>query len=143
MAKTATTGTSVATLAFESTTFDVVTRNSQPWLRVGQIAQALGYTDERDCNKLHARNADEFTDSMTALVKLPTVGGEQLVRVFSLRGAHLLGMFSRTDKAAAFRKWVLDIMVKDMMSIANRNNNGQDCGNDESPLFFAMAGVER
>lgn len=61
---------------------------------------------------------------MTALVKLPTAGGEQQVRVFSLRGAHLLGMFARTDKAASFRKWVLDILdahvAQPTITLANR-----------------------
>jgi hypothetical protein len=30
------------------------------------------------------------------------------MRVFSLRGAHLIGMFSRTAKGEEFRRWVLD-----------------------------------
>ena len=47
---------------------------------------------------------------MTALVKMKTRGGEQEVRVFSLRGAHLLGMFARTDRAKAFRRAVLDVL---------------------------------
>jgi hypothetical protein len=50
---------------------------------------------------------------MTALVKLPTGGGEQETRIFSLRGAHLLGMFARTPIAADFRRWVLDILDKE------------------------------
>lgn len=97
-------------LSFETTTFDVVTRDNQPWLRSPQIAVALGYGRADRINELFASNAAEFSDSMTALVKLPTAGGEQLVRVFSLRGAHLLGMFARTEKAADFRRWVLDIL---------------------------------
>lgn len=97
-------------LSFETTTFDVVTRDNQPWLRVQQIAVALGYSRPDVLQQLYASNAAEFSDSMTALVKLPTAGGEQLVRCFSLRGAHLLGMFARTDKAADFRRWVLDIL---------------------------------
>lgn len=98
-------------LSFETTTFDVVTRNNQPWLRVHQIGEALGYQNPgRSLTNLFNANAAEFSDSMTALVKLPTAGGEQLVRVFSLRGAHLLGMFARTEKAADFRRWVLDIL---------------------------------
>ena len=32
------------------------------------------------------------------------------MRVFSLRGAHLLAMFARTPKAKEFRRWVLDIL---------------------------------
>lgn len=104
-------GGAAAALVFESTTFDVVTRDDQPWLRGLQVATALGYKNPaQDFKNLFDRNIAEFTPSMTALVKLETNGGIQEVRCFSLRGAHLLGMFARTDKAAAFRKWVLDIL---------------------------------
>lgn len=106
--------TSPCCLQFESVTFNVIDRNGQPWLRVGQIAQAFGYKDHRDCSKLYARNADEFSDSMCSVVKLPTAGGVQEVRIFSLRGAHLLAMFARTPKAQAFRRWVLDILDKEV-----------------------------
>ncbi|MDR3436416.1 BRO family protein [Telmatospirillum sp.] len=61
---------------------------------------------------LYQRRADEFTDDMTALVDLPTPGGIQRIRVFSPRGCHLIGMFSRTTKAKAFRRWVLDVLDK-------------------------------
>ena len=32
------------------------------------------------------------------------------MRIFSLRGAHLIGMFSHTKIAKDFRKWVLDVL---------------------------------
>ena len=47
---------------------------------------------------------------MTQLVEIQTAGGLQQVRVFSLRGAHLLGMLARTEKAKEFRRWVLDVI---------------------------------
>lgn len=101
-------------LSFRETTFDVVDRGSRElWLRLGQIAPALGYSDPRNLNALYASNAAEFTPSMTALVKLPTAGGVQEVRIFSLRGAHLLGMFARTERAAEFRRWVLDVLERE------------------------------
>jgi len=59
---------------------------------------------------LYRRHSDEFTPTMTRTVKLPTAGGEQSVRVFSLRGCHLLGMFARTPVAKEFRVWVLDVL---------------------------------
>lgn len=103
--------TQVSALTFHETTFDLVAHETgEPWLRVGQIAPALGYKDQRSLNALYAANAAEFTDRMTALVKLPTAGGMQEVRIFSLRGAHLLGMFARTARAAEFRRWVLDVL---------------------------------
>lgn len=60
--------------------------------------------------KVYQQRADEFTGTMTAIVELQTPGGIQRVRVFSLRGAHLLGMFARTERAKRFRRWVLDII---------------------------------
>ncbi|PAT30693.1 hypothetical protein CLI92_09300 [Vandammella animalimorsus] len=97
-------------LAFQGTTFDIVDRNGQPWLRAHQIGVALDYKRSDIIAKLYRANAAEFTDSMTAVVKLPTAGGVQDVRIFSLRGAHLLGMFARTARAAEFRRWVLDVL---------------------------------
>lgn len=99
-------------LAFHGTTFDIIDRNGQPWLRGPQIGDALGYqkAGRISIHKLYEANAAEFTASMTAVIKLPTAGGMQDVRIFSLRGAHLLGMFARTAKAAEFRRWVLDVL---------------------------------
>ena len=98
-------------LTFKTTQFDIVDRNNNPWLRGLQIASALGYKNpSADIANLFDRNSDEFTDTMTALVELETEGGKQQVRVFSLRGCHLLAMLSRTKIAKEFRKWVLDIL---------------------------------
>lgn len=100
-------------LVFQSTTFNVIDRAGRPWLRGRQIADALGYKRARDLNDLYTRNAEEFTDSMSAVVKLPSAGGLQSTRIFSLRGAHLLAMFANTSKAQAFRRWVLDILDRE------------------------------
>lgn len=100
----------VPTFQFNEVLFDVVDRDGQPWFQSRQLAQALGYQDEDSASKIYERNADEFTGSMTATVKL-TVGITPVnVRVFSLRGCHLLAMFARTPTAKAFRVWVLDIL---------------------------------
>lgn len=99
-----------AVLVFETTEFDVVDLHNVPWLRVGQIDLALGYQSEGSCRKIYERNADEFTDEMTQVIDLPTAGGVQPVRIFSPRGCYLLGMLARTEKAKAFRAWVLDVL---------------------------------
>ena len=99
-----------AILTFENTEFDVVDIHNVPWLRLPQIGVALGYENPYKLQQLHARNADEFTDEMTQVLELPTAGGVQLVRVFSPRGCYLLGMLARTEKAKAFRQWVLDVL---------------------------------
>lgn len=98
-------------LAFHNVQFDVVDRQGQPWLKANQIGLALGYADESSITRIYARNADEFTNSMTCSVKLTDQTSQMReVRIFSLRGCHLLAMLARTDVAKAFRKWVLDLI---------------------------------
>jgi len=107
-------------LSFRAVQFDVIDRSGQPWLRSQQISVALGYSRGDQAADLYARNADEFTDAMTAVIQLPDLqqrnsGAGQMreVRIFSLRGCHLLGMFARTKIAKEFRKWVLDILDRE------------------------------
>lgn len=102
-------------LTFRDTQFDITDRNGQPWLQAAQIANALGYAREDSISRIYSRNADEFTECMTQTVKLTVKGfgngnSEKEVRIFSLRGAHLLAMFARTEVAKEFRRWVLDVL---------------------------------
>ena len=102
-------------LSFRDVNFDITDIHGQPWLRSFQIGSALGYKNpSSDMAKLYDRNSDEFTDSMTQVIELPTAGGKQQVRVFSLRGCHLLGMLARTKVAKEFRRWVLDVLEKEV-----------------------------
>lgn len=101
---------SAPALSFQDTTFHPITRKGQPWLTAAEIGAAMGYLDDKSIHRAYARHSAEFTESMTGVVKLTTPSGEQDVRVFSLRGAHLLGMFARTERATEFRRWVLDIL---------------------------------
>ncbi|MBB3142830.1 BRO family protein [Halomonas organivorans] len=98
-------------MVFDGTEIELITLDGEVWARGTQIAHALGYRNaSRAVRDVYDRNADEFTDTMTAVVDLPTAGGVQKVRIFSLRGAHLFAMFARTPKAKAFRRWVLDVL---------------------------------
>ncbi|SEI41655.1 BRO family, N-terminal domain [Azotobacter beijerinckii] len=98
-------------LVFHHTQFEIVDRNGQPWLQAAQIAKALGYAREDAISRIYSRNADEFTPCMSETVNLTVSGNLQKeVRIFSLRGAHLLAMFARTDVAKEFRRWVLDVL---------------------------------
>ncbi|WP_337655378.1 BRO family protein [Bilophila wadsworthia] len=100
-------------LCFNDFTFSPVPRNNQPWFRSSEIATALGYAREDTLSRLYDRNADEFTSEMTQVVEnLDTVNLTVRVRIFSLRGCHLLAMFARTPVAKAFRRWVLDVIEK-------------------------------
>lgn len=104
-----------AALVFRDTTFHPVVRNNQPWLTAVDLAKALGYARVDSISRIYDRNKDEFTTAMTQTVKL-TVSGEinglqhKMMRIFSLRGAHLIAMFAKTKIAKEFRKWVLDIL---------------------------------
>lgn len=104
-------------MTFQGVSIKPLHRDGQVWIRLPEIGAALGYVDgTKALNNIFNRHADEFTDSLTRLVKLGTAGGKQLVRIFSLRGAHLLAMFARTDVAKAFRVWVLDILEREVSS---------------------------
>lgn len=70
-----------------------------------QIGDALGFKNHhQSVDKLHKSIADEFTEHMTQLIDPRTAGGLQKARIFSLRGAHLLGMLVKTVKAKACRQ---------------------------------------
>ena len=105
-------------LTFGDCRIEMITRDGELWARGTQIGGALGYGNPgKKIHELYTRHADEFTDSMTAVVKLPDVnpqtgdaGQVREVRIFSLRGAQLLAMFARTKAAKEFRRWVLDIL---------------------------------
>ncbi|AMQ94601.1 antirepressor [Aggregatibacter actinomycetemcomitans] len=104
----------MTTLTFQSTTLSAIHQNNQIWLTVTEIGKALGYSDPfKSVKNIYDRHADEFTPQMTALIDMRTNGGIQKVRIFSLRGAHLIGMLSHTKVAKDFRRWVLDILDRE------------------------------
>ena len=105
----------MTTLTFQNTTLSVINQRNQTFLTASELGKALEYADPvKAIVKIYDRNADEFTAEMTALVEMQTAGGLQKVRIFSLRGAHLIAMFARTKIAKEFRKWVLDILDEEV-----------------------------
>ncbi len=107
------------TITFRNVHFNVIRRNNHIWLTATEIAQALGYKKSDAVSQIYDRNADEFTADMTLTLNLKVKGfgngnSEKEVRIFSLRGAHLVAMFARTPVAKEFRKWVLDILDKEV-----------------------------
>ena len=105
----------MTTLTFQNTNLSVINQNNQTFLTASDLGLALEYASPLQAVlKIYDRNADEFTAEMTALVEMPTAGGIQKVRIFSLRGAHLIAMFARTKIAKEFRKWVLDVLDKEV-----------------------------
>jgi prophage antirepressor-like protein len=101
-------------LQFHNTNFAYMEMAGQKWLTAAEVGQALEYADDKAIHRIFNRHADEFTQQMTGVVKVTTPGGRQDMRVFSLRGAHLIGMFARTPKAKEFRRWVLDILDREV-----------------------------
>ena len=87
----------MTTLTFQNTNLSVINQRNQTFLTASDLGKALEYADPvKAIVKIYDRNADEFTTEMTALVEMQTAGGIQKVRIFSLRGAHLIAMFART-----------------------------------------------
>jgi prophage antirepressor-like protein len=101
-----------ASVAFDGTDLTIIDRNGTPWLAATDLARALGYARADFVAKLYRAHATEFTPDMSLNVELALRGqvAPTPVRIFSPRGCHLIAMFARTPKAAAFRRWVLDVL---------------------------------
>lgn len=114
-----------AGLSFGGHAIKTIQRDSQTWMSATEIGRALEYANpEKAVANLFSARADEFTSMMTKVFKVATAGGKQAIRFFSLRGAHLLAMFARTDKAKAFRVWVLDILDREVADLKAKASSG-------------------
>lgn len=105
-------------LTFQQTEFHPVSHAGETWLTSSELAAALGYKKSDAVTQIFSRYHDEFTEHMSTTLKMSVVrktGTVDIpVRVFSLRGAHLVAMFATTPKAKEFRRWVLDILDRDI-----------------------------
>ncbi|WP_311753123.1 BRO family protein [Proteus columbae] len=101
------------------------------WFTNKQLSELLGYKDESSVTRIFNRNKDEFTDGMSQTVNL-TVSNKnnemqnKRVRIFSVRGAHLVGILSKTDIAKALRRWLLDLAEKESKPQAELANLDMD-----------------
>ena len=100
----------MSNLAFRAVTFDAQTINNTTYITSVQLSEALDYLRPEAVTKIYNRNKDEFSPEMS-LAQFGQAGDN--VRLFSLRGAHLVAMFSRTPIAKEFRKWVLDVLDRE------------------------------
>ncbi|MFA9487067.1 MULTISPECIES: BRO family protein [unclassified Moraxella] len=92
-------------LTFNGVEFQPVKQQNQIWLTSNELARALGYAETDSVTKLYNRHIDEFKPSMTQVidisetVKLTAPKNQQnlvkKVRIFNLRGCHLIAMFAR------------------------------------------------
>lgn len=98
-------------LIFNNHNFAIIERDGRTWLTAADIAVALGYKRSDQVSRIFERHQREFSISMTSIVETVSLGNVNLineVRVFSLRGAHMIDMFARTEQGVKFRAWVLD-----------------------------------
>ncbi|HHD2634031.1 TPA: P22AR C-terminal domain-containing protein [Klebsiella pneumoniae] len=105
---------------FHGVTLNPVENVTGIWLTSADIAKALGYKSTKSISNLFAQYEDEFSQGMTMVIESVTNGingstRRMKVRVFSLRGAHLIAMFARTPVAKEFRRWVLDILDREVI----------------------------
>ena len=136
-------------LSFNEVNFTPVQQDGQIWLTAGELARALGYAKANAVTQVYERNQDEFNSSMTNVIDLNSegfVGSLNLrlpkkehnlvktVRIFSLRGAHLIAIFSKTEIAKQFRKWVLDILDKEVGAPVTKTHKSE-----RTPLHDAHA----
>ncbi|GKW31398.1 hypothetical protein PEC730217_01780 [Pectobacterium carotovorum subsp. carotovorum] len=102
-------------LVFHETAFTPTRRNGQIWFMASDLARALQYANVKSITNLYNQNSDEFSQGMSQVIESVTSGNyRKKVRIFSLRGAHLLAMFARTPVAKEFRQWVLDILDREV-----------------------------
>ncbi|MER2974121.1 P22AR C-terminal domain-containing protein [Klebsiella pneumoniae] len=105
---------------FHGVTLNPVENVTGVWLTSADIAKALGYKSTKSISNLFAQYEDEFSQGMTMVIESVTNGingstRRMKVRVFPLRGAHLIAMFARTPVAKEFRRWVLDILDREVV----------------------------
>lgn len=99
---------------FHGLSLEIINHNGQKWLTAEQVGRALGYAQDNARHgilKLYTRNADEFTEVDTRVVKLTTPRGAQETRVFSVTGCNLLGFFSNTPRSKEFRAWAKQVLA--------------------------------
>ncbi|HBT0133029.1 TPA: ORF6N domain-containing protein [Klebsiella pneumoniae] len=129
-------------LTFHDHHFSAINRNNQIWLSSKDIALSLGYAKTNAITKIYNQNQDEFSSGMTDVVEVPNSGTSGNLkarsRIFSLRGAHLIAMFARTQLAKEFRKWVLDILDKEVGSPVNEQPSESTTTDDRTPLRDAV-----
>jgi len=107
-------------LTFQQTAFHPVSHAGETWLTSSELAAALGYKKSDAVTQIYSRYNDEFTEKMSTTLKMSVVRKTGVVdipvRVFSLRGAHLVAMFASTPTAKDFRRWVLDILDREVIA---------------------------
>ncbi|HBC1013463.1 TPA: transcriptional regulator, partial [Escherichia coli] len=103
---------------FKSHVLEVIEHGGKQWFTAATLATALEYSRGDKITQIYNRNIDEFSPCMSINLKMRFNGinnslREKDVRIFSLRGAHLIAMLANTPVAKEFRRWVLDLIEKE------------------------------
>lgn len=93
-------------VTFNNHNIELINHNNQNYMTQRQIAVVLDFKSNVGVSDLYNAHKEEFDDEMSCLIK----HGRTRTRIFNREGAWLIGMFARTPKAAAFRKWVLKVL---------------------------------
>ncbi|EHE6021703.1 hypothetical protein JMS36_003151 [Salmonella enterica] len=106
------------TLIFKAHTLEAVEHEGKSWFTAATLAVALEYSRGDKVTQIYNRNVAEFTPQMSLNLNLRVSGKinglqHKTVRVFSLRGAHLIAMFASTPVAKEFRRWLLDLIEEE------------------------------
>lgn len=106
----------MAAIEYNDTPITIVDQEGQPWFLGTDLAKAIGYDENRSLTRLHARNAEEFQDVDTRVVKLTPQGASQgrEYRIYSKTGAYLIAIMAKTEKAAKFRRWLVEVLNGDV-----------------------------
>ncbi len=100
---------------FQDKEIELVNIDGKAYMRSSDVARALEYDRADYVSRIYDRNSDEFTPDMSFTVNLTVKGygngiSKRPVRVFSIRGCHLIAMLANTPIAKAFRSWCLDVL---------------------------------
>lgn len=104
------------TIDFNGLEIEVIEHQGQLWLTADQVGICLGYAEDSAriaVVNLYNRNADEFTEIDTFVIKLMTnpQGGNPSTRIFSPTGCNKLGFFANTARAKEFRTWASRVLA--------------------------------
>ena len=102
----------MAIIEFNDTPITIVDRDGQPWF----LGRDLGFEDVEKFNQIYRRNSEEFQGIDTCTLKLSVDGDDRprIHRIYSKTGAYLAAMMAKTEKAAKFRRWLVEVLNGDV-----------------------------
>lgn len=94
---------------FEGQQIDFIKYNGDCWITAESIAKGLDLADYRVVQNIFNRHK-QVIEPYSLVIKLMTNGPGRSSRIFNRTGTLAIILFSRSPKAIAFQKWVLDVL---------------------------------